>query len=103
LLTSRRSTYDDDYLDVPKSSDEDSVSYSLKGRKSPFGGRKKRATADNKSGTGKKRSKPIQSKLALLKKNKKSKKSNNFDVEIMVSRSSRPTEDESSRTNVKYN
>jgi ribosomal protein L1 len=54
---------------------------------------KKRQTADEirPKRSGKK---PIKSKLALLKKNKRSKKSNKFDVEIMVSESNRHSEQE---------
>ena len=67
--------------------------HSLKGRKSPFGNRMKRSTADSHA-KPKKKSKPIRSKLALLKKNKRSKRADNFEVEIKVGKTQRVREQE---------
>ena len=71
----------------------------MKGRKSPFGNRLKRSTADSRHAKpGKKKSKPIRSKLALLKKNKRSKRSDNFEVEIKVGKTAREREEEMMRS-----
>lgn len=54
--------------------------------------KRKRQTADETLKSTKSGKRPIKSKLALLKKGKRSKKSSNFDVEIMVHTSARPSE-----------